>query len=72
MNEYYPRHEDLLKESFAILIYCGDVHCDDSEFLANELFNLAHENILVYKGGFEDWKAHNMPVEKGMEGAQGL
>ena len=65
MNEYYPRLEDQLKESAAILVYCGNIDCDDSEFLANELFNLGHAPILVYKGGFEEWKASHLPIESG-------
>lgn len=67
MNEYYPELEEQIKESPAILIYCGDFNCDDSEFLANELFNLGHAPILIYKGGLEDWKTHQLPVEKGEE-----
>ena len=67
INEYYPKHEDLLKSSSSLLIYCGNIECDDSEFLANELFNLGHAPILVYKGGLEDWKTHQLPVEKGEE-----
>ena len=64
MNEYYPKLEEELKESPSILVYCGDFDCDDSEYLANELFNLGHVPILVYKGGLHDWRAHGVPVEK--------
>jgi rhodanese-related sulfurtransferase len=39
------------------------VNCEDSEFLANELFNLGYMPIYVYKGGIEDWKSRQMPVE---------
>jgi len=67
MNEYYPKHEDLLKSSSSLLIYCGNIECDDSEFLANELFNLGYAPILVYKGGLEDWKSRKGCVEKGGE-----
>jgi len=71
MNEYYPRLEGGLRKSPAILAYCGDINCDDSEFLANELFNMGYAPILVYKDGFEDWKSHQMPVEKGGKEARG-
>ncbi len=67
INEYYPKHEDLLKSSSSLLIYCGNIECDDSEFLANELFNLGYAPILVYKGGLEDWKSRKGCVEKGGE-----
>ncbi len=65
MNEYYPTIEEKLRESPSLLTYCSDLNCEDSEFLANELFNLGYSPILVYKGGFEDWKNHQMPVETG-------
>ena len=63
MNEYYPKLEELLQASPAFLTYCSDVHCEDSEFLANELLNLGYMPIYVYKGGIEDWKSRQMPVE---------
>ena len=67
MNEYYPKLEELLQASPALLTYCSDVHCEDSEFLANELLNLGYMPIYVYKGGIEDWKSRQMPVETGEE-----
>ena len=67
MKEYYQKHEALLKNASALLIYCGNIECDDSEFLANELFNLGHAPILVYKGGIEDWQSRNGCIEKGGE-----
>ena len=71
MNEYYPALEEQLRESSSLLVYCGNVNCDDSEFLANELFNLGYSSILVYKGGFDEWKENELPVEKGKEETEG-
>jgi len=71
MNEYYPKLEAQLKESPAILTYCGNIECEDSGFLANELFNLGHVPVLVYKGGFEEWKSSGLPVERGGEETRG-
>ena len=70
MNEYYPKLEELLQTSPALLTYCNDLHCEDSEFLANELLNLGYMPIYVYKGGFEDWKSRQMPIEIGEEETQ--
>jgi len=67
MNESYSKHEVLLNSVSSILIYCGNIDCDDSEFLANELFNLGHVPILVYKGGLEDWQSRKGCIEKGGE-----
>ncbi len=65
INDYYPDLKDQLTESQVILVYCGNVNCEDSEFLANELFNSGHDKILVYKGGFQEWKSNKLPVKKG-------
>lgn len=70
MNDYYPKLESQLRASPLILTYCSDINCEDSEFLANELLNLGHMSILVYKGGFEDWNSRQMPIETGVEEAR--
>ena len=67
INEYYPKLEEKLRSVPAILTYCSDVHCEDSEFLANELLNLGHMPVYVYKGGIADWINNQMPVARGME-----
>jgi rhodanese-related sulfurtransferase len=68
MNEYYPGLEEQLRSAPAILTYCSDVNCEDSEFLANELLNLGHMPVYVYKGGMADWISNQMTVARGMEG----
>jgi rhodanese-related sulfurtransferase len=67
MSKYYPKLKEQLEVSPSILIYCGDISCEDSEFLANELLYMGHAPIFVYKGGFEEWKKKQMPVERGTE-----
>jgi len=67
MNEYYPALEEKLRAAPAFLTYCSDIHCEDSEFLANELLNLNHMPVYVYKGGMADWISNQMPVARGME-----
>jgi rhodanese-related sulfurtransferase len=67
INEYYPKLEARLRSVAAILTYCSDVHCEDSEFLANELLNLGHMPVYVYKGGIADWTNNQMPIVRGME-----
>ena len=43
----------------------ADITVNEKLYYGNELFNLGYSPILVYKGGFEDWKNHQMPVETG-------
>jgi rhodanese-related sulfurtransferase len=67
LNEYYPILAEKLRSAPALLTYCSDANCEDSEFLANELLNLGHMPVYVYRGGFADWINNQMPVAKGME-----
>jgi rhodanese-related sulfurtransferase len=67
INEYYPELEAKLRSASAILTYCSDVNCEDSEFLANELLNLGHMPVYVYKGGIADWMNNQMPVARDMK-----
>jgi len=67
MKEVYPKLEAQLHAAPALLTYCSDCNCDDSEFLANELLSLGHMPIMVYKGGIEDWKARQMPIARGIK-----
>jgi rhodanese-related sulfurtransferase len=56
----------LLSPDQEIMIYCESATCDASELLARELYSLGFKRLVVYKGGFDEWLAAGMPVEKGM------
>ena len=47
-----------------LIIYCSGGDCDLSEELGNHLFEyLSYTNILLYEGGFPEWKGRGYPVE---------
>ena len=47
-----------------LIIYCSGGDCDLSEELGNHLFEyLSYTNILLYEGGFPEWKEKGYPVE---------
>ena len=47
-----------------IVVYCDGGECDLSEELGNHLFNnLSYKNILLYEGGFPEWKEGGLPIE---------
>ena len=53
-----PSNDDFL------IIYCSGGDCDLSEELGNHLFEyLSYTNILLYEGGFPEWKEKGYPVE---------
>lgn len=39
-----------------IVIYCSGGACEDSHMLAQKLWGLQFNNVLVYKDGFPDWQ----------------
>lgn len=45
-----------LKKFKRIILYCSDNECDDSAKLGQKLTSLGCVNILVYKGGWREWK----------------
>ena len=55
-----------------VIVYCNGGTCDDSIFLCDELVNdgiVLLPNILLYAGGWEDWKAKQGPSVTGRESA---
>ena len=48
-----------------IAVYCDGGDCEDSRLLAGKLVALGYRNLLVYRGGFPDWRDHGRPVQKG-------
>ena len=50
-----------------IVIYCSGGDCEDSHNLAEKLYRVGFDNVLVYKDGFPDWEKRGLPVVKGAE-----
>jgi len=52
-----------VKEDDFLIIYCSGGDCDLSEELGNHLFEyLGYTNILLYEGGFPEWKENGYEV----------
>ncbi len=55
--------DDISNDDF-LIIYCSGGDCDLSEELGNHLLQyLSYTNILLYEGGFLEWKEKGYPVE---------
>jgi rhodanese-related sulfurtransferase len=64
MGTYKDRVLAHLSDDQTIMVYCSEVSCEDSELLANELYSLGFTKLLVFKGGFAEWSAAGLPVER--------
>lgn len=67
MGRYMERVLPALSPDGDIAIYCSGPDCDDSELLARELYTMGYRNIMIFRGGFEEWVDSGYPVEKGLQ-----
>jgi rhodanese-related sulfurtransferase len=54
-------------QSAPIVVYCSGGDCEDSHMLAEKLYFVGFDNVLVYKDGFPDWQTRGLPVHTGGE-----
>lgn len=47
----------------AIVTYCSNTACANSEIAANELASLGYTNVRKYAEGKQDWREAGLPVE---------
>jgi rhodanese-related sulfurtransferase len=50
-----PAHLPRLRAARLIIVYCGGPNCNDAADLAGKLFEKGFKDILLYRGGMEDW-----------------
>ncbi len=48
-----------------LVAYCSGGDCEDSHQLAERLWSIGFNDVLVYRDGFPDWQKRGWPVEKG-------
>lgn len=53
-----------LSRQSPVIVYCSDEACDDSGIVGRYLVSLGFQNVGVYKGGWEEWIAVELPIEK--------
>ena len=52
-------------QSAPVVVYCSGGDCEDSHMLAQKLYFVGFDNVLVYKDGFPDWQKRGLAVSKG-------
>jgi rhodanese-related sulfurtransferase len=61
LADYYDRLAETVPLGALIVCYCQSVTCDDSENLARELSFMGYRNVLLYKGGWDEWSGAGYP-----------
>ena len=46
------------------VVYCSNFHCPDSQIVAATLQKLGYQHVRLFRGGWDDWEAVNLPEEK--------
>jgi rhodanese-related sulfurtransferase len=57
--------EEGLDQRAPVVAYCSGGNCEDSHMLAEKLYRVGFDNVLIYKDGFPDWQKRGLPVAKG-------
>jgi len=60
----FPGLEARLRQARLLVLYCSDLTCGDSPELARRLWAKGLKNLLLYKGGMEDWGGRGHAVER--------
>lgn len=51
--------------SSKVIVYCSGVTCSDSHVLAEKLAEVGYDNVMVFPGGFSQWREQGYEIEKG-------
>lgn len=54
-----------LDQRAPVVVYCSGGECEDSHMLAEKLYKVGFDNVLVYRDGFPDWQKRGLPVASG-------
>lgn len=58
-------YEEGLDQQAPIVVYCSGGNCEDSHMLAEKLYMVGFDNVLIYRDGFPDWEKRGLAVSKG-------
>jgi len=55
----------------AIVTYCSNVSCANSQAVASLLEQRGYTNVRKYRGGIQDWSEAGLPTESGLPAGSG-
>jgi len=61
--EYYSALAEHVPMDATVICYCRSVTCDLSDNLAQELRLAGYENVVLYRGGWQEWVEAGYPAE---------
>jgi rhodanese-related sulfurtransferase len=61
-SEYFDKLTTTIPYTAMIVCYCRSETCDDSESLARELKFMGYLNVMLFKGGWDDWSSAGYPT----------
>lgn len=66
-ENYMAAVQPVCQQAEVVVVYCTGGDCEDSEMAAVMLAEagIPKNRILVFAGGFDEWSANKLPVEKG-------
>ena len=62
-NFYDYDVDGLVPIDAAVIVYCRSVTCDLSDRLAQELRLMGYQNVVVYRGGWDEWSEAGFPLD---------
>ena len=67
IDEYLDDLLAYVEAAEKVIVYCNGGDCEDSMFLCTDLLesDVCLDKIYLYPGGWEEWKARKMPIERG-------
>ncbi|ADV46096.1 rhodanese-like domain-containing protein [Nitratifractor salsuginis] len=57
MSKWLPIRRDA-----PLLVFCDGPKCGLAKKVAQRLVKAGYSNVLVYRGGYPEWKRHNLPI----------
>jgi len=67
---FLPVVEPYVTNAMKVIVYCNGGACDDSVMMCRTFrdeLGVMESNLFLYEGGWEDWQARKLPIEKGEE-----
>lgn len=66
-DDVAARATELLPDrAAAIVTYCSNLTCGNSQAVAGALERLGYSNVRKYREGIQDWSEAGLPVESGL------
>jgi len=68
-EHYLPQLVPIAMGCDRVVVYCNGGECEDSIFACTDLLDagVPHEQIYLYEGGYNEWKARGGPLKGGSE-----